>query len=77
MHKNPQFWLLVKSQESADDYKSRSSLLDQNWQGKKSSAGTYLQLPLPQWGAGNVYLLVLSSRNENIAENPIAVMGLL
>jgi hypothetical protein len=24
-------------------------------------ARTYLQLPLPQWGAGNVYILVLSS----------------
>jgi hypothetical protein len=24
-------------------------------------AGTYLQLPLRQWGAGNVYLLVLST----------------
>ena len=24
-------------------------------------ARTYLQLPLQQWGAGNVYLLVLSS----------------
>jgi hypothetical protein len=29
-----------------------------------------------QWGAGNVYLLVLSSWKVNIAENPIAVMGL-
>ena len=37
---------------------------------------TYLQLPLRQWGAGNVYLLVLSSWKLNIAENPIAVMGL-
>ena len=36
----------------------------------------YLQLPLRQWGAGNVYLLVLSSWKVNIAENPIAVMGL-
>ena len=39
-------------------------------------ARTYLQLPLQQWGAGNVYLLVLSSWKVNIAENPIAVMGL-
>ena len=39
-------------------------------------ARTYLQLPLGQWGAGNVYLLVLSSWKVNIAENPIAVMGL-
>ena len=39
-------------------------------------AWTYLQLPLRQWGAGNVYLLVLSSWKVNIAENPIAVMGL-
>ena len=39
-------------------------------------AQTYLQLPLQQWGAGNVYLLVLSSWKVNIAENPIAVMGL-
>ena len=37
---------------------------------------TYLQLPLRQWGAGNVYLLVLSCWKVNIAENPIAVMGL-
>ena len=36
----------------------------------------YLQLPLRQWGAGNVYLLVLSSWMVNIAENTIAVMGL-
>ena len=28
------------------------------------------------WGAGNVYLLVLSSCKVNVAENPIAVMGL-
>jgi hypothetical protein len=39
-------------------------------------ARTYLQLPLRQWGASNVYLLVLSSWKVNIAENPIAVMGL-
>ena len=39
-------------------------------------AWTYLQLPLRQWGAGNVYLLVLSSWKVNIVENPIAVMGL-
>ncbi len=39
-------------------------------------AGTYLQLPLRKWGAGNVYLLVLSTWKVNIAENPIAVMGL-
>ena len=40
------------------------------------NAWTYLQLPLRQWGAGNVYLLVLSSWKVNIAENPIAIMGL-
>jgi hypothetical protein len=34
-------------------------------------AGTYLQLPLRQWGAGNVYLLVLSSWKVNIAENGV------
>ena len=39
-------------------------------------ARTYLQLPLRQWGAGNVYLLVLSSWKVNIAENPIAVIRL-
>ena len=37
---------------------------------------TYLQLPLRQWGAGNVYILVLSSWKVTIAENPIAVMEL-
>ena len=36
----------------------------------------YLQLPLRQWGAGNVYLLVLSSWKVNIAKKPIVVMGL-
>ena len=40
------------------------------------NAPTYVQLPLRQWGAGNVYLLVLSSWKVNIAENPIAIMGL-
>ena len=47
---------------------SKLMLLDQ--------ARTYLQLPLRQWGAGNVDLLVLSSWKVNIAENPIALMGL-
>ena len=42
----------------------------------KDFAQTYLQLPLRQWGAGNVHLLVLSSWKVNIAENPIDVMGL-
>ena len=36
----------------------------------------YLQLPLRQWGAGNFYFLVLSSWKVDIAENPIALMGL-
>ena len=40
------------------------------------NARMYLQLPLLQWGAVNVYLLVLSSWKVNIAENPIAVMEL-
>ena len=40
-------------------------------------ARTYLQLLLRQWGAGKFYLLVLSSWKVNIAENPIALMGLL
>ena len=35
----------------------------------------YLQLPLRQWGAGNVYLLVLSSWKVNITKKPTAVMG--
>ena len=37
----------------------------------------YLQLPLRPWGAGNVYLFVLSSWKVNIAENSITWMGLL
>ena len=41
-----------------------------------SYARTNLQLPLRQWGAGNVYLLVLSSWKVNIAENSIALMEL-
>ena len=47
-----------------------------DWKWATDKARTYLQLPLQQWGAGNVYLLVLSSWKVNIAENPIAVMGL-
>ena len=43
---------------------------------RPKSARTYLQLPLRQRGAGNVYLFVLSSWKVNIAKNPIAVMGL-
>jgi len=39
-------------------------------------APTYLQLPLLQLGANNVYLLVFSSWKVNITKNPIAVMGL-
>ena len=35
-----------------------------------------LQLGLRQWCAGNVYLLVLSSWKINIAETPIARLGL-
>ena len=42
--------------------------------GQSNTAGTYLQLM--QWGAGKVYLLVLSSWKVNIAKKPIAVMGL-
>ena len=45
-----------------------ANLLDYAW--------TYLQLLLRQWGAGNVYFLVLSSWKVNIAQNPIALMGL-
>ena len=43
---------------------------------KIAIAQTYLQLPLRQWGVGNIYLLVVSSWKVNIAKNPIAVMGL-
>ena len=46
------------------------------WLFDRSAHWTYLQLPIRQWGAGNVYLLVLSSWKVNIAENSIAVMGL-
>ena len=42
----------------------------------EDTAGTYLQLPLRQWGASNVYLLVLSSWKVNISENHIDVMGM-
>ena len=52
----------------------KSAIFSNNHQ--KDQARTYLQLPLRQWGAGNVYLLVLSTWKVNIAENPIAVMGL-
>ena len=36
---------------------------------------TYLQLPLRQWDASNVYLLVLSSWKLNFAENHIAKLS--
>ena len=42
----------------------------------QGSARMYLQLSLRQWGAGNVYLFVLSSWKVNIAKNTIEVMGL-
>ena len=38
---------------------------------KLALAQMYLQLPLRQWGAGNVYLLVLSSWKVNIAKTPL------
>ena len=41
------------------------------------SAQKYLQPQLGQWGAGNVYLLVLSSWKVNIAENPLAANGVV
>ena len=37
-------------------------------------ARMYLQLTLRQWGACNVYLLVLSSWKVNIVENPVTVI---
>ena len=40
------------------------------------SVQTNLQVPLQQWSASNVYLLELSSWKVDIAENPIAVMGM-
>ena len=46
------------------------------WKLLQGMAWTYLQLPLRQWDASNVYLLVLSIWKVNIAEYPIAVMGL-
>jgi hypothetical protein len=41
--------------------------------GRKGTLSSLLYIR--QWEAGNVYLLVLSSWNVNIAENLIAVMG--
>ena len=43
------------------------------YSGLLSKARTYLQIPLWQWGAGNVYLLVLFSWKVNIAENSIDI----
>ena len=59
--------ILAPYQNSVSDNKTRF---------QSNTAQTYLQLPLRQWGAGNVYLLVLSSWKVKIAENPIAVMVL-
>jgi hypothetical protein len=36
----------------------------------------YLHLSLRPWGAGNVYLLALSSWKVKIAKKNIAIMGL-
>ena len=55
--------------------KDFSSMNDYD-EARKALAWMYLQLPLQQWGANNVFLLVLFSWKVNIAENPIAVMGL-
>ena len=52
----------------------QKSLIPKNYE--EYQARKYLQLPLQQWGDDNVYLLLLSSWKVNIAENPIAVMGL-
>ena len=41
------------------------------WKSNKSKVQTYLQPQLQQWGAGNVYLLVLSNWKVNIV-----IMGL-
>ena len=51
--------------------KPRSGFIEQDLQ-----VLMYLQLSLWQWGAGNVYILVLSSWKVNIAENPFAVIRL-
>ena len=61
-------------------FKDRLNNLFEQWKVRPifetEYARTYLQLPLRQWGTGNVYPLVLSSWKVNIAENPIAVIGL-
>ena len=44
---------------------------------KTVSARTYLQLPLLQRGAGNVYLLVLPSWKVNIAKKPHCCNGVV
>ena len=68
-----QFWTKLKSWKSENiDLTVRPKLLFS----LGIFAVMYLQLPLRQWGAVNVYLLVFSSCKVNIAENPIAVMGL-
>jgi hypothetical protein len=67
------FWLLgVESRDFSQAEKERTACKAE----QIHNAGTYLQLPLREWGAGKVYLLVLSSWKVNIAKNPIAVMGL-
>ena len=44
--------------------------------GKKRYDPNVSITPITPMGSGNVYLLVLSSWKVNIAENPIAVMGI-
>ena len=57
--------------------KSSKFKISNSWNYSVSTlARMYLQLPLHQWSADNVYLLVLASWKVNIAENPIAVIGL-
>ena len=63
------YWLSLKT-------KKLSSKIRLKHTRRVYMARMYLQLPLWQWGAGNVYTLALSSWKVNIAEKPITVMGL-
>ena len=68
--------ILLLPSKSLDTYIKKKDCVKSQHPNLQNKAWTYLQLPLRQWGAGNVYLLVLYSWKVNIVENPIAVMEL-
>ena len=73
------YWWYCKTSTSEYSKKNQNGIKDMGPSQAiviNNPARMYLQLPLQQWSAGNVYFFVLSSWTVNIAKNPIVVMGL-